>query len=64
MIRFPGKHIADSVADRIMQVEKRLNANSVQAQGVRLETALAAPVGDVAPIEGVEDAVVARSLDL
>jgi len=64
MIRFPGRHIADNVTERIMQVEKRLNANSVQAQGVRLETALAAPVGDVAPIEGVEDALVGRALDL
>ena len=64
MIRIPRKHIADSVSERIMAVEKKLAANQVQAQGIQLEEALAAPVGDVAPIEGIEDAISLRALDL
>ena len=64
MIRFPKKHIADNVADRIAKIEQRRLANDVSAQGQALSAALAAPVGDVAPLEGVEDAIVARSLDL
>jgi hypothetical protein len=64
MIRFPGKHIADDVAERILAVEKRLNANSVSAQGQRLEQALSAPIGDVAPIEGIEDLVTLKALDV
>jgi len=64
MIRFPRKHVADSVAERIMAVEKRLTANDVATQGMNLEKALAQPVGDVAPLEGIEDAIAAKSLDL
>jgi len=64
MMRFPKRHIADDVAERIMAVEKRLNANSVQAQGERLEQALQQPVGDVAPIEGIEDLVTLKALDV
>ncbi len=64
MIRFPQKHIADSVAERIATVQQKMDANNVQAQGQRLEEALTAPVGDVAPIEGIEDAVALRALDL
>jgi hypothetical protein len=64
MIRVPRKHIADDVAARIMAVEKRINANSVAAQGQNLDNALQQPVGDVAPIEGIEDALTARALDL
>jgi len=64
MIRFPRKHIADSVAERIMAVEKKLSANNVQAQGQRLEEALALPVGDVAPMEGIEDAITMKALNL
>lgn len=64
MIRFPRQHIADSVSERIMQVATRLNPNSVAGQGQRLEQALQQPVGDVAPIEGIEDAVVLKALDV
>ncbi len=34
------------------------------AIGARLEQALATPVGDVAPIEGIEDAIPIRALNL
>ena len=64
MIRFPRKHIADDVADRIMAVQKRMTANQVSSQGEQLDQALQQPVGDVAPIEGIEDAVALRALDL
>ena len=64
MIRFPRKHIADDVADRIMAVQKRMAANQVSAQGQQLEQALAQPVGDIAPMEGIEDAVTMKALDL
>ncbi len=63
MIRFPRKHIADSVSERIMAVEKKLAANNVQAQGQRLEDALSQPVGDVAPMEGIEDAITLKALE-
>ena len=64
MIRFPSRHIADSVAQRIMDVEKKINGNSVAAQGARLEQAMQQPVADVAPIDGIETAIPARALDL
>ena len=64
MIRIPQKHIADSVADRILAVEKKLASNQVFAQGQQLEQALAAPVGDVAPIDGIEELIPARALGL
>ena len=64
MIRFPQKHIADSVAERIMQVTQKMGANSVTAQGARLDAALQAPVGDVAPIEGIEEAITLKALDI
>lgn len=63
-IRIPQRHIADSVADRIVAIENKLNANSVQAQGIKLEQALAQPVGDVAPLPGIDEALAARALDL
>lgn len=64
MIRFPRKHIADNVADRIMAIEQKISANSVKAQGQRLDEALQQPVGDVAPMEGIEDALTLKALDL
>lgn len=64
MIRLPRKHIADSVSERIIAVTAKLNANSVMVQGQNLSAALKQPVGDVAPIEGVDEAVVGRSLGL
>ena len=62
MINFPRKHIADSVAERIMAVQQKMN--SVQAQGQRLDAALQQPVGDVAPMEGIEDAITLKALDI
>ena len=64
MIRFPQKHIADQVADRIMKIDAHTQNNSVAAQGVRLEQAMAQPVGDVAAVDGIEDAVVGKALRL
>ena len=66
MIHFPRKHIADSVTDRIMQVQQKMaaQANSVTAQGQRLDQALQQPVGDVAPIEGIDDAIALKALNL
>lgn len=64
MIRFPSRPMADRVADRIMAIEKKMNANSVQAQGQQLDAALQQPIGDVAPIEGIEDAIALKALDL
>ncbi len=72
MIRFPQKHIADSVAERIMaaqqqaaqQQEMVFQENSVAVQGAKLDKALAQPVGDVAAIEGIEEAIAARAMDI
>ncbi len=64
MIRLPRKHIADSVTERIMAVEKRLSANHVSSQGLRLDKALMQPIGDIAAIEGIEEMIPARALDL
>lgn len=64
MIRFPRKHIADSVSERIMQVAQNMDPNSVQQQGARLEQALQQPIGDVAPIEGIEDMIALKALDV
>lgn len=60
MIRFPQKHVADSVIERIMQAEREIN--SVKAQGDKLDQALNTPVGDVAPIEGIEEMIPAKTL--
>ena len=62
MIRFPQKHIAENVLERIIRAERQMN--SVQNQGMKLDQALAQPVGDVAPIEGVEDMVTMKALQL
>ena len=64
MINFPRKHIADSVAERIMAVQQKMAVNSVQAQGQRLDAALQQPVGEVAPMEGIEDAITLKALDI
>ena len=62
MIRFPQKHMADSVVERIMAATQQIN--SVQAQGQQLDQALQQPIGDVAAIDGIEDAIPLRALDL
>ena len=62
MIRFPQKHIAENVLERIIRAERQMN--SVQNQGMKLDQALAQPVGDVAPIEGMEDMVTMKALQL
>ena len=65
MIRFPKKHIADSVADRIVQATMQMEqANPVQQQGAALDMALQQPVGDMAPIEGIEEMIPLKALDL
>ena len=63
-MRFPQGQMSDRVIERIMQIAQTLDMNKVQRQGMQLDAALNQPVGDVAPMPGVEDAVVARSLDL
>ena len=66
MIRFPQRPMADSVTERIMRFmhEQQAQANSVASQGARLDAALQQPIGDVAPVEGIEDALVLNSLDI
>ena len=64
MIRFPQRPIADNVTERIMKIAAQTNPHSVQSQGQRLDRALAAPVGYVAPIEGIEDAVALKALGI
>ncbi len=64
MIHFPKGHMADRVADRILAIEQKLARNSVQAQGKQLDAALQQPIGDVAPIEGIEDSIALKALDL
>ena len=64
MIKFPRHHIADSVAARIMAVARQTDPNSVQAQGARIDAALQQPVGDVAPMEGIEDAITLKALNV
>ena len=62
MIRFPQKHMADSVVERIMLAAKKMG--KVEAQGAQLDAMLQQPVGDVAPIEGIEEAITAKALDI
>lgn len=62
MIRLPKKHIADSVLERILLAERRLNP--VQQQGQALEAALAQPPGEMESLEGMDDAIVGRALGL
>ena len=62
MINFPKKHIADSVLERIMRAQQQMN--SVQSQGQRLDQALQQPVGEVAPMEGIENAITMKALDI
>lgn len=71
MIRLPRKHIADSVMERILAYEKRqagmqagMQSGSVQQQGAQLDAALQAPIQDVAPIEGIDEAIAAKALNL
>lgn len=62
MIRLPKKHIADSVLERILLAEQRLNP--VQQQGQALEAALSQQPGVMEPLEGMDDAIVGRALGL
>lgn len=76
MIRFPRMHIADSVANRILNLSDDIQAtqnappnipqtaSSVAQQGAALDQALQQPVGDVAAIDGIEDAIPLKALDL
>lgn len=64
MIRFPKQHIADSVTARIMATIAQIDPNSVQGQGAKIDQALQQPIGDVAPIEGIEDGIALKALNL
>ena len=64
MINFPKHHIADEVVARIMLASQKMKVNSVAAQGQRLDMALQQPIGDVAPIEGIDDAIALKALDI
>ena len=67
MIRFPQKHIADSVAERIMQAQQQMrqqHVDSVTAQGQKIEQALQQPVGDVGSVEGLESELLLKVLGL
>jgi len=66
MINFPKHHLADEVIARIVMNAKRAQAesNSVKAQGMQLDQALQQPIGDVAPMEGIEDAITLKALNL
>jgi hypothetical protein len=68
-------HIAESVVNRILNAADDVqsvqnappslpNSPNIQQQGAALDAAVAQPVGDVAPIEGIEDAIPLRALDL
>ena len=56
--------MADRVTERILKFAAAQAAqdDKVAAQGAQLDAALQQPVGDVAPIEGIEDALVIKSL--
>lgn len=62
MIRFPEKHLADEVVERIMQAEKRINPVAQQSQA--LDAALATPPMPTEAPVAIEDAIVAKSLNL
>ena len=76
MIRFPRMHIAESVVNRILNAADDIQTTemappnipqmpgNVAQQGAAIDQATHAPVGDVAPIEAIEDALTARALDL
>ena len=69
MIRFPQKHIADNVAERILNVQQQMQlqqkqALGVEAQGQRLDQALQQPIGDVAPIEGMDEAFAMKAMNI
>ena len=76
MIRFPRMHIAQSVVNRILNTVDDVQvtenappnipqmANSVAQQGAAIDQATHAPVGDVAPIEGIDDAIALKALDI
>lgn len=63
-IRFPRKHVADSVAERIIAAERRINANPIQQQSQALDQALAQPVGEMAAIDGIEDIITMKALNI
>lgn len=61
-IRFPKRHIADDVVERITQAAQRID--KVELQGMQLEQALSQPPGQMASVEGIEDAIVGKALSL
>ena len=73
-IRFPRMHVAQSAVNRIVNVAKAVTPQveqpsvpdlpDVEAQGEAIDGAVQQPVGAVAPIDGIEDGLVARALEL
>lgn len=63
-IRIPQRSVTDSVLDKIESVLGQMQQAAVSEHSAALDAALTAPVGDVAPLEGAEEAVAARALDL
>lgn len=58
------QHLADSVLNRIMNFMDDLDAPAPVAQGAAIDLALAAPVPEMPPADGIAEALVAKGLKL
>ena len=64
-INFPHGHMADRVMERILRFARSQQPrDKVAMQSAQLDAALTQPVGDVAPVEGMNEAIVLKSLNL
>ena len=63
-IRFPTEPMADRVTRRLLALAERQNTNPVQAQGLRIDAALQQPVGEVAPVDDIEQLMVMKTLGI
>jgi len=64
-MRLPKKHLADSVAERILTIALQMQPkNKIQMQGEQLDSALVRPIGNMEPLEGIEDAIASKALRL
>lgn len=63
MIRFPQQHIADSVMARVMRMSQQARPQ-VQQQGQMIEQAVTTPPAAAAAPEGLDTAMLLRSLGL
>ena len=64
-INFPQGHMADRVLARLIKFARTQQPrDKVAAQGAQIDAALQQPVGDVAPMEGLDEAMVLKSLSL